>query len=69
MTEDEVRRRVAKIDEIADMPEKAHMEEDRLYRDVLNAIAAGADNAVGLAREALAVGHLDLVRCYSAPSD
>ncbi|MDQ3481932.1 MAG: hypothetical protein M3448_00730 [Pseudomonadota bacterium] len=29
MTEDEVRRRVAEIDEIADMPEKAHIEEDR----------------------------------------
>ncbi len=29
MTEDEVRRRVAEIDEIADMPEKGHIEEDR----------------------------------------
>jgi hypothetical protein len=44
MTEEDVRRRVDEIDEVADLPEKAHMEEDRLYCDVLQAIAAGADN-------------------------
>ncbi len=69
MTEDEVRRRVAEIDEIADMAEKAHMEEDRLYCDVLEAIAAGADNPAGLARAALAARHLGLDRYYSAPLD
>ena len=69
MTEDEVRRRVAEIDEIADLPEKAHMEEDQLYCDVLEAIAAGADNPADLARAALAVQHLGLDRYYSAPLD
>ncbi len=69
MTEDEVRRRVAEIDEIADMPEKAHIEEDRLYCDVLEAIAAGADNAADLARAALAARHLGLDRYYSVPGN
>jgi hypothetical protein len=66
MTEDEVRRRVAEIDEIADMPEQAHMEEDRLYCDVLEAIAAGAENPADLASAALAARHLDIDRHYSA---
>lgn len=69
MTEDEVRRRVAEIDAIADLCEQAHMAEDRLYCDVLEAIAAGAGNPADLAREALAVRHLGLDRHYSAPSD
>ncbi|MBA3834871.1 MAG: hypothetical protein H0X53_03300 [Sphingomonas sp.] len=69
MTEDDVRQRVAKIDEIADMPEQAHMAEDRLYCDVLEAIAAGTDNPAGLARAALAARHLGLDRYYSAPLD
>lgn len=69
MTEDEVRRRVAEIDEIADLTEEAHMEEDRLYRDVLEAIAAGSDKPADLARAALAAKHLGLDRYYSAPLD
>lgn len=67
MTEDEVLRRVAAIDEVADSPEKAHKEEDRLYCDVLEAIAAGADDPAGLARAALSARKLDLERYYSAP--
>ncbi|MBA3576601.1 MAG: hypothetical protein H0W39_03150 [Sphingomonas sp.] len=67
MTEDEVRQRVAEIDEIADMQEEAHREEDRLYCDVLKAIAGGADNAAGLARAVLATRHLALDRHYSEP--
>ena len=66
MTEEEVRRRVDEIDAIADLPERAHMEEDRLYCDVLEAIAAGADKPVGLARAALAARQLDINRSYSA---
>ena len=69
MTIDEVQSRVAAIDEVADSPEKAHQEEDRLYCDVLEAIAAGAEDPVGLARAALSARELDLVRYYSAPLD
>lgn len=67
MTEAEVRQRVTKIDEIADALEKAHFEEDRLYRDVLAAIAAGADNPRGLARAALITKELDIERHFSSP--
>ena len=69
MTEEEVRVRVAEIDAIADLPEQSHLAEDRLYREVLGAIAAGADNPAGLARAALAAQHLGLDRYYSAPSN
>lgn len=69
MTEEEVRRRVAEIDEIADTDEKAHMEEDRLHCDVLEAIAAGAADPAGLARAALTARRLDIVRYYSAPME
>lgn len=65
MTEEDVRRRVDEIDAIADLPERAHMEEDRLYRDVLEAIAAGAAKPESLARAALAARHLDIDRNYS----
>lgn len=68
MTEEDVRRRVADIDEIADLPERAHREEDRLYCDVLEAIAAGADKPADLARAALAARQLDMDRYYSAPA-
>lgn len=66
MTEEEVRRRVDEIDAIADLPERAHMEEDRLYYDVLEAIAAGADKPERLARAALAARQLYIDRNYSA---
>jgi hypothetical protein len=69
MTEAEVRERVARIDELADSVEEAHREEDRLYSDVLKAIAAGADNPMGLARAALTASHLDIARSYAAPTD
>lgn len=68
MTEEEVRRRVEAIDEVADLTERAHMEEDRLYCEVLQAIAAGADNPANLARAALATRHLALDRYYSEPT-
>jgi hypothetical protein len=69
MTVEEVRRRVAEIDEVADLPEKAHMEEDRLYCEVLEAIAAGADKPAQLARAALASRHLGIDRFYSESVD
>lgn len=69
MTEDEVRRRVVQIDEIADSAERAHMEEDRLFCDVLEAIAAGARNPAALARAALGSRDLEIDRYYSAPTE
>ena len=69
MTQDEVRRRVAEIDEIADLIEQAHIKEDRLHCDVLAAIAAGAKNPAELARAALATRQLSLDRHYSVPTD
>jgi hypothetical protein len=69
MSEDEVWRRVNDIDEIADLQERAHVEEDRLYVDVLEAIASGADNPSALARAALGARELIFERYYSEPND
>ncbi|QIK77937.1 hypothetical protein G7077_02415 [Sphingomonas piscis] len=69
MTPEEVRLRVAAIDEIADLVEQAHMREDRLYFDVMAAIASGAENPAELARAALATRQLSLDRYYSPPTD
>jgi hypothetical protein len=67
MTVDEIRARVAQIDETADLVEKAHREEDRLYREVMRAIADGASNPAELARAVLATEELGLDRYYSEP--
>ncbi len=67
MTVDEVLARVAQIDATADLVERAHMEEDRLYHDVMRAIAAGAANPAGLAQAVLATEDLGLDRYYSEP--
>jgi hypothetical protein len=49
-----VKRRVAKIRQLAHDSETAHASEDKLWVDVLRAIAAGdADNPQSLAKEAL----------------
>ncbi len=69
LTEGEVRRRVDEIDEIADLPERAHRAEEQLYCDVLEAIGAGAENPAALARAALAARQLDFDRYYSASLD
>ncbi len=69
MTEDEIRRRVEAIDHVADLPERAHMEEDRLYADVLEAIAAGADDPAALARAALGTRQIGIDRFYSPSID
>lgn len=69
MTEAEVRRRVDEIDEIADLQERAHIDEDRLYVDVLEAIAGGAEDPAAMARAALATRQLDFDRHFSAPVD
>ena len=67
MTVDEIRARVAQIDATADLVEKAHREEDRLYREVMRAIAGGASNPVELAQAVLATEDLGLDRYYSEP--
>jgi hypothetical protein len=64
MNVEDIRRRIKEIDEIADLVERAHAAEDELHRDVLRAIAEGAEDAAALARAALATQHLSLERYY-----
>lgn len=49
-TVEQVRERVAKIESWAEDDERAHNQQDKLYVDVLEAIAAGVPNAAELAR-------------------
>jgi hypothetical protein len=65
MTPDEVSQRVIVIGAHSDDPEQSHYEADELYRDVLKAIAAGAENAPLLASRALRVEELDLTWWYA----
>ncbi len=65
MNVEDIRLRIEKIDEIADLIERAHAEEDRLHRDVLRAIAEGCANPSELANAALATEHLALDRHYA----
>jgi hypothetical protein len=44
--------------------EKAHIEQDELLKDVLSAIANGAEDAKGLAEKALEVFTIDFTRWY-----
>jgi predicted DNA-binding ArsR family transcriptional regulator len=44
--------------------EKAHVEQDKMLRDVLEAIAAGASNPVEMANAALEVFQIDFTRWY-----
>jgi hypothetical protein len=60
----EVRRRVAVINALSQDSEGAHVAEDELYIDVLEAIADGAENPQGLAEEALRANDLDYLRWY-----
>ena len=53
MTIEEVRREIARIREIAGDDESAHSAEDKLWSDVLGAIAQGVPNPGDLAAEAL----------------
>lgn len=59
---DQVRNRVAHIDNIRRDDEAAHAEEDSLHSDVLHAIADGAPNAAALAEEALKTKNIDFSR-------
>ena len=65
MTPAEVSNRVARIASMTDDDESAHCEEDKLWLDVLKVIAAGADDAAGLAAEALKSESLIFSRWYA----
>jgi hypothetical protein len=62
MTRDEIGRRVDSIAAQTDDDEAAHVAEDNLFEDVLRAIAGGADDAPGLAAEALKSCDLEFSR-------
>lgn len=59
MTAQEVRDRVAKIRAIADDDERAHVEEDRLHRDVLQYLS---EQGSALSAEALRTLEIDFSR-------
>ena len=65
MTIEEIRQRIADIDDSSDDGEYAHRQEDRLYRDVLQAIAGGVQNPSELAKAALESEDLTFDRFYS----
>ena len=62
MTPEDVRNRVATIDNIRHDHEAAHATEDDLYRDVLERIAEGTPQAAELAEEALRTKDIDFAR-------
>lgn len=73
MTPEEVRQRVGAL-RASGRPtamgpsyddENAHIEEKRIWGEVLVAIAKGAPNADALAREALETSHIDFQRWYA----
>lgn len=66
MTVDDVKKRLALIRVEAETDdETAHAAQDGLYTDVLQAIADGAEDASGLAREALRVREIEFSRWYA----
>jgi predicted GTPase len=44
--------------------EKAHIEQDKLFKDVLEAIAKESENPTGLAKAALEVFNVEFTRVY-----
>lgn len=65
VTPDDVASRVARVRDLVDDAETAHIEEDRLYREVLAAIANGAPDAQALADKALETQWVEFVRWYA----
>ena len=61
----EIIKRIKRIKEKAGDSEVAHGIEDTLYLDVLEAIAAGAENAKELATEALKAKSIAFERWYA----
>ena len=62
MTKQELLDRIEEIRNVAHDDEVAHGSEDSLHRDVLQAIADGADNAATLARLALTTSDIEFCR-------
>lgn len=62
MTPEEVKARVSEIRKMADDDEVAHGREDRLYLDVLTAIANGDPNGKALAEEAIKAAEIEFSR-------
>lgn len=62
MTPQDVKNRVAEIEAVKHDDERAHVLEDKLWRDVLFEIAVGNDDARALAGEALRTSHIDFSR-------
>jgi hypothetical protein len=65
LTVEMVRARIERLKVVARDSEAAHEEEDAIHDDVLRAIAAGADDAVALATEALKTLDIDFSRWYA----
>ena len=65
MTVDDVRERLEEITRVdAAFDAEKHQLQDKLYVDVLAAIAEGAPSAASLAAEALGVQQIDFFRWY-----
>lgn len=62
MTPQDVQARVARVEAMAGDDGGAHSEEDRLYQDVLRAIAEGSPDAAALASVALRTAEVDFAR-------
>jgi predicted GTPase len=70
LTIENVSKRVERVKQIVQeehpviASEKAHIEQDELLKDVLSAIANGAEDAKGLAEKTLEVFNIDFTRWY-----
>lgn len=67
MNREDVAARLGKIKVLAAIPDEpeAHEEADRLWADVLRAIAGGTEDPAGLAAEALKVQEIRFGRWYT----
>lgn len=65
LTVDEVKRRVAAIEQDKNDDEAAHGSEDTLWENVLEAIAEGNPDGQALAIEALKTRAIDFARWYA----
>jgi hypothetical protein len=65
MTPADVRERVKAIAALAGDPETAHLQEDRLWHEVLERIALGAEEPSRLAAEALETAMIEFPRWFA----
>ena len=64
MTIEEIKRRVKEIKQLSEDNEYAHIKEDRLWENVLQAIADKSENPHELAKEALETSKISFTRWY-----